>query len=200
MKVKAMKKGAISRSQRIAAAIALGLIVVFIGVRALSDHVAERKRRMAFDNLNATALTKIAELGVLKYRYTDVMEINRKFFVGGPSTSLVRFTGIVKAGIPDATKIGATFDTKANSVRIKLPRTAIIENTVDVSTVKIWDIKRNIFVPITTELKLQEISDFKNKTARELELSGFLAEADERAEELVSSLYSGFGAKVSIIR
>ncbi|HPS44942.1 MAG TPA: DUF4230 domain-containing protein, partial [Treponemataceae bacterium] len=94
----------------------------------------------------------------------------------------------------------ATFDTKANTVRIKLPRAAIIENTVDVSTVKIWDIKRNIFVPITTELKLQEISDFKNKTARELELSGFLAEADERAEELVSSLYSGFGAKTTITR
>ncbi|HNY15858.1 MAG TPA: DUF4230 domain-containing protein [Treponemataceae bacterium] len=195
-----MKKVSFSRAQYIAAAIALVLVVAFFGVRALSDRVAEKRRRMAFDNLNATAITKIAELGVLKYRYTDVMELNRKFFVGGPSTSLVRFTGIVKAGIPDATKIVATFDTKANTVRIKLPRAAIIENTVDVSTVKIWDIKRNIFVPITTELKLQEISDFKNKTARELELSGFLAEADERAEELVSSLYSGFGAKTTITR
>ena len=200
MKVKAMKKVSLSKSQCIAAAIALTIIVAFFGVRALSERIAEKKRRMAFDNLNATALTKIAELGVLKYRYTDVMEINRKFFVGGPSTSLVRFTGIVKAGIPDTTKIVTTFDTKANSVRIKLPRATILENTVDVSTVKIWDIKRNIFVPITTELKLQEISDFKNKTARELELSGFLAEADERAEELVSSLYSGFGAKTIITR
>ena len=195
-----MKKVSISRLQCIGAAIALVLIVAFFGVRALTDRVAERKRRMAFDNLNATALTKIAELGVLKYRYTDVMELNRKFIVGGPSTSLVRFTGIVKAGIPDATKIVATFDPKANSVRIKLPRATIIENTVDVSTVKIWDIKRNIFVPITTELKLQEISAFKDKTARELEISGFMAEADERAEELVSSLYSGFGAKTIITR
>jgi hypothetical protein len=195
-----MIKVSISKARRIGAAIALALIVAFLGARAITERVAEKKRRMAFDNLNATALTKIAELGVLKYRYTDVMELNRKFFVGGPSTSLVCFTGVVKAGIPDTTKIVATFDTKANSVRIKLPRAAIIENTVDVSTVKIWDIKRNIFVPITTELKLQEISAFKDKTARELELSGFMAEADERAEELVSSLYSGFGAKTVITR
>ena len=195
-----MKKVSLSRPQCIAAAIALLLIAAFFGVYAIKTSVAERKRRMAFDNLNATALTKIAELGVLKYRYTDVMELNRKFIVGGPSTSLVRFTGVVKAGIPDATKIVARYDMNANTVRIALPRASIIENTVDVSTVKIWDIKRNIFVPITTELKLQEIASFKNKVARELEISGFLSEADERAEELVPSLSAGFGAKTVITR
>ena len=200
MKAKAMKKVSLSKAQCVAAAIALVLIVAFFGVRAVSERVAEKRRRMAFDNLNATALTKIAELGVLKYRYTDVMEINRKFFVGGPSTSLVRFTGVVKAGIPDATKIVATLDTKANAVRIKLPRAAILENTVDVSTVRIWDVRRNIFVPISTELKLQEVGMFKERIARELETSGFLAEADERAEELVKSMYAGFGARILLSR
>jgi len=195
-----MKKFPLSRNQAIAVAAAIAVIAAFTGIQTLSGRIAEKRRRQAFNSLNATALTRIAELGVLKYRYTDVMELNRKFVVGGASTSLVRFTGVVKAGIPDTTKVIARFDQKANAVSIKLPRAAILDNTVDVSTVKIWDVRRNIFVPISTELKLQEISAFKERIARELETSGFLAEADARAEELVASMYAGFGASISIAR
>ena len=189
-----------TRPRLIAIAVVVALVLGLIGTRAISERIAERKRRMAFESLNATAMTRIAELGVLKYRYTDVMELSRKFPVGGGSTSLVRFSGLVKAGIADATKISCRFDPDANTVKIALPHAAIIDNTVDVSTVKIWDVRRNIFVPITTELKLQEIAAFKEKVARELETSGFLTEADSRAEELVSSLYAGFGAKIIITR
>lgn len=195
-----MKKFPLSRNQTIAACAVIAVIAVIFIVSSISDHIAETRRRQAFDNLNTTARSRIAELGVLKYRYTDVMELNRKFIVGGMSTSLVRFTGIVKAGIPDTTQILARFDPKTNTVDITLPHAAIIDNTVDVGTVKIWDVKRNIFVPISTELKLQEIAAFKERIANELEISGFLAEADTRAEELVSSMYAGFGAQISIVR
>ncbi len=195
-----MRKVSLTKTQAIVVISAFLLITFLVALHAVSVSIAERKRRMAFDNLNATALTRISELGVLKYRYTDVMELNRRFVVGGPSTSLVRFSGVVKAGIPDVTKIRANFDQSKNTVRIFVPRAAIIDNTVDVSSVKIWDIKRNIFVPITTELKLQEISSFKNKVERELELSGFLLEADSRDEELIKSLFAGFGASITIAR
>jgi hypothetical protein len=176
----------------------MAAIVLIVAVRAIGERIAEHKRRMAFDNLHASAISRIAELSVLEYRYTDVMELNRKFVVGGASTSLVRFSGVVKAGIPDATAVRADYDGDAGKIEINLPRSSIIENVVDVGTVKIWDIKRNIFVPIKTELKLQEITAFKDKVARELEASGFLAEADARAAEIVSSLYSGFGAQVTV--
>jgi hypothetical protein len=195
-----MKKITITRKQIVAIITAISIIVALFAFNAISEKIAERKRRMAFDNLNATALMRISELAVLKYRYTDVMELNRRFIVGGPSTSLVRFSGVVKAGIPDVTKIVANFDQKKNAVRVFIPRATIIDNTVDVSSVRIWDVKRNIFVPITTELKLQEISTFKDKTRKELETSGFLAEADSRAEELITSLFSTFGATITVTR
>ncbi len=188
----------LSKRALVMIAAAVAAIVLVIALRSLGERIAEHKRRMAFDNLHAATVSRIAELSVLEYRYTDVMELNRKFVVGGSSTSLVRFSGVVKAGIADVTAVRADYDADAGKIEITLPRSSIIENVVDVGTVKFWDIKRNIFVPIKTELKLQEISAFKEKVARELEASGFLSEADARAAEIVSSLYSGFGAHVTV--
>lgn len=170
----------------------------FFAVRAITGRVAENRRRMAFDNLTANAVNRIAELAVLEYRYADVMELNRKFAVGGVSTSLVRFSGVVKAGIADASGITASYNPAANLVTVTLPPAVIIDNTVDIGTVKIWDLKRNIFVPISTELKIQEVTAFKDRIAKELSTSGFLAEADERASVLVSSLYAAFGAEIEV--
>ncbi len=193
-----MKLIPVSKRALVGIAAAVAAIILIVASRALVDRIAEHKRRMAFHNLHAAAISRIAELSVLEYRYTDVMELNRKFLVGGASTSLVRFSGVVKAGIADVTAVKADYDGNEGKIGITLPRASIIENVVDVGTVKFWDVKRNIFVPIKTELKLQEITAFKDKVARELEASGFLAEADARAAEIVSSLYSGFGAQVTV--
>ncbi len=177
------------------------LAVIIAGYTAFNvvrDRLAERRRRQAFDNLTATSLSRIAELAVLEYRYTDVMELNRRFIVGGNSTSLVRFSGVIKAGIPDASKIVASFDQERNTVTIIIPPAALMENTIDVTTVRFWDIKRNLFVPISTELKLQELSMFKDKVASELKASGFLLDAHQRSREVVASLYAGFGSDIII--
>ncbi len=171
---------------------------LFAGYRIMSVRRTEEQKRKAFENLNATTLTRIAELSVLEYGYTDVMEMNRRFIVGGQSSSLIRFSGSLKAGIADASLIQATWNADDNTVHIILPRSTILENTVDISTVKIWDLRKNIFVPITTELKIQEITAFKERIESELETSGFLQEADGRAMELVSSLYAGFGAETRV--
>lgn len=176
----------------------VALIAGYTAFTVARDRMMERKKRQAFDNLTATSLSRIAELAVLEYRYTDVMELNRTFIVGGNSTSLVRFSGVVKAGIPDASRIMASFDQARNTVTITLPTSVLMENTIDVTTVRIWDIKRNLFVPISTELKLQELAMFKDKIASELEASGFLQDANQRSREVVSSLYAGFGADIIV--
>ncbi|HOF86339.1 MAG TPA: DUF4230 domain-containing protein [Treponemataceae bacterium] len=159
---------------------------------------AEQRRREAFDNVTATALLRIAEFAVLEYVYTDVVELSRSFPIGGASSSLVRFSGVVKAGIADVERIVVTPDPEAGRVRVVLPRAEILENTVDVSTVKFWDLKKNIFVPISTELKIQEVTLFKDRVQQELMDSGFLADADTRARDLVASLYAGFGMDVAV--
>ncbi len=157
---------------------------------------AEEKRRLAaFDNLTANVIERIAELSVLEYRYTDVMELQRKFIIGGQSSSLVRFSGVVKAGIADVSAVNARWDRQTDTVRVSVPRSTIVSNEVDVSTIRIWDLKRNLFVPISTDFKIQEIAAFRDQVASELEASGFLDEANARAEEVIGSLYAGFAAR-----
>lgn len=159
---------------------------------------AEKRRREAFDNVTSTALLRIAQFAVLEYVYTDVVELSRSFIIGGMSSSLVRFSGVVKAGIADVERIVVTPDQESGRVQVILPRSVVLENTVDVSTVKFWDLKKNIFVPISDELKIQEITLFKERIGKELVESGFLADADTRARELVASLYAGFGMNVEV--
>lgn len=159
---------------------------------------AEKRRREAFDNVTATALLRIAQFAVLEYVYTDVVELSRSFIIGGMSSSLVRFSGVVKAGIADVERIVVTPDQESGRVQVILPRSVVLENTVDVSTVRFWDLKKNIFVPISDELKIQEITLFKERIGKELVESGFLADADTRARELVASLYAGFGMNVEV--
>lgn len=159
---------------------------------------ADKRRREAFDNVTSTALLRIAEFAVLEYVYTDVVELSRDFVIGGASSSLVRFSGVVKAGIDDVESIKVDRAADGSRVVVKLPRSVILENTVDVTTVKFWDLKRNIFVPISDELKLNEVSLFKERVQQELVDSGFLNDADSRARELVLSLFSVNDAEVVI--
>ncbi|HHU36691.1 MAG TPA: DUF4230 domain-containing protein, partial [Treponema sp.] len=149
-----------------------------VGTIYFRNTLAEKKRRQAFDNLTANSIEHIAELAVLEYRYTDVMELNRTFIIGGGSTSLVRFSGIVKAGIANISNIRVSYEPQNNRISITLPQAQFLDNTVDVETLKIWDLKRSLFVPISTELKIQEVALFKETVAKELRASGFLEEAN----------------------
>lgn len=193
------KKKLIPLRYKIVFTVSLFLILAgSIGTIYFRDARAEKKRRQAFDNLTANSLEHIAELAVLEYRYTDVMELNRTFLIGGGSSSLVRFSGIVKAGIANVSTIRVNYEPKNNKITIVLPNVKILENTVDVETLKIWDLKRSLFVPISTEVKLQEVALFKETVAKELQVSGFLHDAQNRAAELISSMYSAFGMTIVI--
>ncbi len=196
----AKKRGFVIPKRRVIFFFAVLVLVIASGVWYSVDSFrrAEKRRREAFDNVTATALLRIAEFAVLEYVYTDVVELERSFPIGGASSSLVRFSGVVKAGIADIERIVVLPDPEAGRVRVILPRAEILENTVDVSTVKFWDLKKNIFVPISTELKIQEVTLFKDRVQQELMDSGFLADADSRARDLVASLYTGFGMNVEV--
>ncbi len=172
------------------------VVVAAFAARSAYGRFEERRKRRAFDNLTSSSIDRIAELSVLEYRYTDVMELNRPFFVGGGSFSLVRFSGIVKAGIRDVSRITVEYDSPNDTVRIVMPRSEILENIVDVESLRFWDIRRNLFVPISTEQKLQEIGVFKERVANELRESGFYEDADARSSELIRALYASIGPEV----
>lgn len=174
------------------------LAVVFFGSRAVLGRIEEKRKRQAFDNLTSSSIDRIAELSVLEYRYTDVMELTRPFFVGGGSFSLVRFSGAVKAGIRDVSRMAVEYDPSEDAVSIVMPHSEIIENVVDAESLRFWDIRRNLFVPISTEAKLQEIGVFKERVAGDLRASGFLEDADARASEIIKAMYSSIGPEVRL--
>ncbi|HQF74397.1 MAG TPA: DUF4230 domain-containing protein [Treponemataceae bacterium] len=196
----AKKRGVVIPKRRVVLFFAVLVLIVASGIWYSVDSFrrAEKRRREAFDNVTSTALLRIAQFAVLEYVYTDVVELSRSFIIGGMSSSLVRFSGVVKAGIADVERIVVTPDQESGRVQVILPRSVVLENTVDVSTVRFWDLKKNIFVPISDELKIQEITLFKERIGKELVESGFLADADTRARELVASLYAGFGMNVEV--
>lgn len=179
-------------------AIAVTLIAGVISTRTIIGRIEERRKRQAFDNLTSSSIERIAELSVLEYRYTDVMELSRPFFVGAGSFSLTRFSGIVKAGVRDVSRISVEYHQDEDAVSIVMPRSEILENIVDVESLRFWDVRKNLFVPISTENKLKEIGAFKERVANELRDSGFLADADARSSEIVHALYSSIVPTVRV--
>lgn len=179
-------------------AIAVTLIAGVISTRTIIGRIEERRKRQAFDNLTSSSIERIAELSVLEYRYTDVMELSRPFFVGAGSFSLARFSGIVKAGVRDVSRISVEYHQDEDAVSIVMPRSEILENIVDVESLRFWDVRKNLFVPISTENKLKEIGAFKERVANELRDSGFLADADARSSEIVHALYSSIVPTVRV--
>jgi len=177
---------------------AIGATTAWLAVSRAERAREDKSRLAAFENLTANVIERIAELSVLEYRYTDVMELNRGFFVGGTSSSLVRFSGYVKAGVADVSEVRAAYDPATGSVDVSMPSCELLANEVDIGSVRIWDLKRNLFVPISTEFKIQEVSAFREKVASELEATGFLDDADARASDIVSSLFAGFGSSVRV--
>ncbi len=173
-------------------------LLAAVAAKVTVGRLEEKRKRQAFDNLTSSSIDRIAELSVLEYRYTDVMELNRPFIVGGGSFSLVRFSGVVKAGIRDVSRITVEYVPAEDEVRIVMPRSEILENVVDVESLRFWDIRRNLFVPISTEKKLLEIGAFKERVANELRVSGFLDNADARSSELVRALYASIGPEVRL--
>jgi hypothetical protein len=145
-------------------------------------------------------LEQCAELTLSKMRYSDVVSIKKTGVLGmAKSYSLVRYTGIIRAGIEDISKAKIEFSNNEQEVTVTLPLTTVLAN--DIVHQEVFDEQQNVFVAITTQEVFDAIEAAQNETITEILADGFLDEADNRAKLVVTQMLQTLGfSKVVVLK
>jgi len=168
----------------------LGLVAV--GVMYITHKSAEQKVEK-LQALVSEELLKSAELSTLKYNYSDLITIKKSSLGFFKSYSLIRYSGIIRAGIPDMTKVDFKISRDGKSITIVIPPVEILGN--DIIKEEIFDEDRSIFVPITTQEIFDEISKSKENVLNRLLQNNFKEEAEKHVQDVLQQIFSAMGFK-----
>ena len=168
----------------------LGLVAV--GVMYITHKSAEQKAEK-LQALVSEELLKSAELSTLKYNYSDLITIKKSSLGFFKSYSLIRYTGIIRAGIPDMTKVDFKISRDGKSITVIVPPVEILGN--DIIKEEIFDEDRSIFVPITTQEIFDEINKSKENVLNRLLQNNFKEEAEKHVQDVLQQIFSAMGFK-----
>ena len=143
-----------------------------------------------------TQLSLCQELVTAKYHYSDIIAINKKIGLS-KSLSLVKYSGVIRIGIPDIVNCDFEVFNEGKSLRIKIPDVEILGN--DITGQEVFDENQSIFVPITTDEVFSKIQESKDKTLDELINEGILKEARENAKKVIQSIMLSAGFEEVIV-
>ena len=141
-------------------------------------------------------LSLCQELVTAKNRYSDIVSI-RKTSWYGKSYAIVKYTGIIRMGIPDITQSDIELFNEGKSVRIKLPDIEVLGN--DIESQEVYDESHNVFIPITLDEVFTELEKSKNDTLEELIDEGILNEARENAKKVIQQIMLSVGFEEVIV-
>jgi len=167
--------------------IACLLFMIFTGKIKKNFFTEKKERREA---MVSQQLLSVQELVTQKYRYSDIITL-KKSLIFSKSYSIVKFSGIIRAGIEDISKAGYEISSDKSSISIKLPHAVILGN--EITEMSVFDEKRSLFVPITTQEVFDEIDSVRSSIARDAEVQGLLTEADNMAKKTVSQTMYALG-------
>ena len=143
-----------------------------------------------------TQLSYCQELVTLKYRYSDIISIKKSMALS-KSFSIIKYTGIIRIGIPDITQADFEVYNEGTGVKIKLPDVEVLGN--DITAQEVFDESHSIFVPITLDDVFVEIERSKDSTLEELIDDGILKEARENAKKVVQQIMMAAGFEEVIV-
>ena len=135
-------------------------------------------------------LLSVQELITQKYRYSDIITL-KKSLGFSKSYSIVKFTGIIRAGIADVSKIEFKISSDKKSIKLKVPKSEVLGN--DIVEQAVFDEKRSLFVPITTQEIFEEIDSVRNSIAEEIVGEGLLEDADREAHKAIMQMMYAIG-------
>ena len=135
-------------------------------------------------------LLSVQELITQKYRYSDIITL-KKSLGFSKSYSIVKFTGIIRAGIADVSKIEFKISSDKKSIKLKVPKSEVLGN--DIVEQSVFDEKRSLFVPITTQEIFEEIDSVRNSIAEEIVGEGLLEDADREAHKAIMQMMYAIG-------
>lgn len=181
---------------RIVTIIFLLLILIglfFYGKYLLTKITYEKKSAMV-----SKQIVQCAELCTISSHYSDVVSIKKSAVLGlARSYSIVRFKGVVRAGIKNISEIDIKISKDGKELSVVLPSSILLSN--DISSFEVFDEYQNLFVPIETAEVFDEIQKARDSASREILSEGFLMEADTHAVKLMTEFFSAMGFnKVSV--
>lgn len=150
------------------------------------------------------SILQILQLSTLEYNYTDVVSYKEsskyKDFVI-PFTEkrfMIKYTGYIKAG-SDLSNLEIDMP-DAETIYITIDSAKITDNVINEEDLYVYDEKGSIF----NNLKIADVYEIlvaeKASTQAELIESGFLQDADERSEELITQLVKAMGFEEVVVR
>lgn len=171
------------------------LILGFIAVISVRSFF-EIKKESTIGMVNSQ-LSYCQELVVGKYKYSDVIAL-KKSMGFAKSYSIVKFTGIIRAGIKDVSQISYEISNNRREIVLKVPPAEILGN--EIISQDIFDEKQSIFVRITAQELFEEIDAAKAKAAEELITDGLLTESRNHAIMIIKQFMYGIGFETVIIK
>lgn len=164
---------------------------IYFGVRRYTKVRLEKKYVMVDRQLSLCQ-----ELVTAKYRYSDIITI-KKSAGFSKSYSIVKYTGIIRAGLADVMEVYYSISPDRKSVYLEIPKTEILGN--EIVTQEVFDEKQSIFVPITTQEIFAEIQEAKNQAAEDMIAEGILKEARDYAVKIISQAMYACGFEQVVV-
>lgn len=141
-------------------------------------------------------LSYCQELVTMKYRYSDIVAI-RKSIALSKSFSIVKYSGIIRIGIPDVMLSDINVYNDGKSIKIKLPDVEVLGN--DITSQEVFDESHSIFVPITLDDVFTEIEKSKEGTLEDLINDGIMNEARDNAKKVIQQVFMAAGFEEVIV-
>ncbi|WP_404275355.1 DUF4230 domain-containing protein [Exiguobacterium undae] len=149
-------------------------------------------------------LVELSEWTTLKYEYSKVIISRSSKNVPlidlklAEAIKLIEYDGYLKAGT-DLSKLQLSYNETTKQLLVKVPNSKILDNVADTDTAKVTDVKGDLFSDYQSQQIFDDINKEKNKIEKKKIEQGFLEEADERIQKLLTSFLKTNGySKVTI--
>ncbi len=157
------------------------------GLEKFKETVLEKKHAMV-----ERQLLDCAELVTCKMHYSDIITMKKKGAFGNTkSFAIIRYKGILRAGLKDVSKIKFYITDEGKKIRIRVPAAELLGN--DILYQEIFDEQQSLFKRITAQEMFSEIENAREEAAMEIIEEGFLDEADSRVDEVLIQMMHNMG-------
>ena len=164
----------------------------FIAYKRLS--VVKTENKLA---LVDRQLSYCQELVTAKYRYSDIITL-KKSAGFSKSYSIIKYTGLVRAGIADITDISYSVSLDGKTITLSVPAAEVLGN--EIVSQSVFDEKQSVFVPISTQEIFDEIDRAKAEAIEDMIAEGVLDEAREYAVRVITQFMLALGFEEVKIR
>lgn len=167
--------------------IAIILVALLFLWQKLSKVEIEKKYALVSQELQ-----HCSELTTVKINYSDIVTLKKTGVMGmAKSYSIVKFSGVIRCGIENLGESRMYIDEDGKGITLRIPAAKVLGN--DIQEISVFDEQQSIFVPITTQEVLDQVNFAREDTLQKNLDSGILAESEQQARTLLTTILSNMG-------